>query len=236
MLRVAVARAQVGPDAGDAHAPGWMGEGERRRWAGLAHKPRREFVASRGLLRTLLRAQAGVAGESWDISADAGTAPVARSVTDHGDATTVPASLSHRLGWVAAAIGDARVGVDIECDRPARSDPAERAALMLAACEMIDWHALPAARREAALLARWTAKEAWFKASLPGAAPWDFRQVVARACEPALANVRVWASPPLHVAVCCASAADLVDAECAGLDPAATTSSYWHVAHAAPVA
>ena len=230
MLRVAVAWAPDRPEPDDAQAPAWMGEGERRRWAGLAPKSRREFVASRSLLRTLLRAHAGVPGQAWDISADIGTAPVARSMPDQGD---VRASLSHRLGWVAAAIADVRVGVDIECDRAARSDPAERAELMLAASEMPDWHALPADQREPGLLARWTAKEAWFKASPPGAAPWDFRQVVARTCEPAQANVRVWAAPPLHVAVCCANARDLADAGCDGLDPAATTSSFWHVAHAA---
>jgi phosphopantetheinyl transferase len=233
MLRVAVAPTQYQPDVGDALAPGWMGEGERRRWAGLAPRARCEFVASRGLLRTLLRAHAGAPGGAWDVSAEAGTAPVARSASGLGDEPAVPASLSHRVGWVAAAVADARVGVDIECDRPARSDAAERAALMLAASEMSDWNALPDDRREPALLARWTAKEAWFKASPPGTAPWDFRRVVARACEPAQANVRVWAAPPLYVAVSCANAADLAGVDCDGLDPAATTSTFWHVAGAA---
>ena len=230
MLRVAVARTPDLSEPDDAQPPAWMGEGERRRWAGLAPQPRREFVASRSLLRTLLRAHTGVPGQAWNISADLGMAPVARSVPGHGE---VCASLSHRLGWVAAAIADFRVGVDIECDRGARSDPAERAELMLAASEMPGWHALPSDQREPGLLARWTAKEAWFKASPPGAAPWDFRRVVARTCEPAQANVRVWAAPPLHVAVCCTNARDLADAACEGLDSAATTSSFWHVAHAA---
>ncbi len=236
MLRVAVARTQAAADAGGALAPGWMGEGERLRWSGLAPAAQRGFAASRGLLRTLLRAQTGVPGQVWDVSAEPGTAPVARATSAHGEATAVPASLSHRLGWVAAAIADVRVGVDIECARPAHSDAGERASLMLAAAELPDWLALPDERREPALLARWTAKEAWFKASPPGAVPWDFRRIVARACEPAQANVRVWAAPPLHVAVCCANARDLADVDCDGLDPAATTSSFWHVAHAASTA
>lgn len=229
MLRLAVARAQ---DLAGAGAPAWLGEGERRRWDGLAPGSRDAFVASRRLLRTLLAAHTGVPGEGWDISADAGTAPVARSTAAKADAPGVSASLSHRLGWVAAAIADTRVGVDVECDRPARSEPAERAALMLAASELAAWRVLPAALREPALLARWTAKEAWFKASLPGAAPWDFRRVVARACEPAQANVRVWAAPPLHVALCCANAPELAAVECDGLAPGATTNSFWHVAPA----
>jgi phosphopantetheinyl transferase len=229
MLRVAVARTQDVPGAADDSPPAWMGGAERARWADLAGASRRDFSAGRGLLRTLLHARTGADAAAWDVSAGSGTAPLARSRAGAGD---VPASLSHRLGWVAAAIADGRVGVDIECERPARTDPAERAALMLQAAEMDDWIALPCEQRESALLTRWTAKEAWFKASPPGAAPWDFRRVVARACPPAQANVRVWATPPLHVAVCCPTARDLADAQCEGLPSAATTSSFWHVAPA----
>ena len=89
------------------------------------------------------------------------------------------------------------------------------------------WDDLPPDAREAALLARWTAKESWFKASPPGAAPWDFRQVAARASAPAQANVRTWAASPLHVALCCADARALADARCEGLAPGAASSSWF---------
>lgn len=227
MLRIAVARIPEPPVPADDLAPAWMGGSERCRWAGLAPAPRREFVASRALLRGLLDSVEGVAGGCWDVSAEPGTAPILRSASTTTLVRRV--SLSHRLGWVAAAVSDQAVGVDVECARPARTDPHERAALMLAPEEMPAWGALAADLRESALLTRWTAKEAWFKATPPQASAWDFRQLVARACAPERANVRVWVAPALHVAVCRDDGVDLVGVECAGIDAASCTSSFWRV-------
>jgi phosphopantetheinyl transferase len=202
-----------------------MGASERVRWNGLRPASRSSFLASRALLRRLLEQCTGVPADGWDISAEAGTAPLV-----HGP-EHLRASLSHRLDWVAAAVSEGVVGIDLEQARPPRSDPAERAAMMLAPVELAAWTALPHAAREPALLTAWTAKEAWFKASPSQAAAWDFRQVVARACSPGQANVRAWAAPPLHVAVCCADPHALARVDCEGLDPSAT-STFWHVARA----
>ena len=232
MLRVAVARVVTSPALGDpAVMPGWLGGSERQRWETLPAAARGAFVASRTLLRELLQAATGVPAAAWDVTAEAGSAPVATSSAAVGD---VHVSLSHRLGWVAAAVADSALGVDIECDRPARSDPRERAALMLSPDELADWQAVPASEREAALLARWTAKEAWFKACPPQAAPWDFRRVQARARAPAdaRANVRTWRATPLHVALCCGDARALAQVRCDGLPPIDGQAA-WHVAAAA---
>jgi phosphopantetheinyl transferase len=232
MLRVAIARIDHAPATGDGAAPGWMGADERRRWALLPSAARREFVASRTLLRGLLQATTGVPGHAWDVSAQAGAAPVARAA--RGDADVPCVSLSHRRGWVAAAVSNEAVGVDVECDRPARSDPGARVALMLSPDELPAWHAAAPDDLESALLTRWTIKEAWFKASPAQDSAWDFRRVVARACAPEHANVRAWVAAPLHVAICCADADELGRVECEGLDTAAATSTFWHVARAAP--
>ena len=236
MLRVAIAQVHDEPVAGDDVAPAWMGDAEQRRWMALSPAARREFVASRALLRELLRAATGVPRDGWRVSAEAGTAPVASPLRAGLPGAALHVSLSHRLGWVAAAACDAAVGVDIEHARPARSDPAERAALMLSSAELPAWHALAPDERESALLTCWTAKEAWFKARPPATAPWDFRQVIARACAPAHANVRVWDAAPLQVAVCCADALALARAECEGLAAASARSSFWRVDCATPVA
>ena len=237
MLRIAVARIPApAVAAGDDVAPGWLGESERQRWAALSPAARREFAASRALLRDLLRAATGDSQAAWDVSAQAGAAPVVRAVRGDSAAATVHASLSHRLGWVAAAVSDAPVGIDIECERPSRTDARERAALMLAPAELAPWASLAAPQREAALLARWTVKEAWFKARPPAIAPWDFRRVAAHACASADANVRTWAAPPLHVAVCTDDATALAALECDGLPDTAAGTFFWHVhpvAHAA---
>ena len=227
MLRLAVARVTAPPAGVEASMPAWLGGSERQRWTQLESRARAPFAASRALLRELLQGATGVPAGAWDVSAQAGAAPVARAARELDASATIHVSLSHRLGWVAAAVADAPVGVDIECERPPRSDPAERAALMLSPSERLAWEELAPGAREPALLALWTAKEAWFKASPPGAAPWDFRRVAVRASTPAQANVRRWSAPPLHVALCCADARALSDARCAGLAPDAATSSWF---------
>ncbi len=226
MLRLGVARVTAAT-LGAAAMPAWLGDSERRRWAQLAPGQHAPFAASRALLRELLQVATGVPADAWDVSAQAGRAPTAQAIRCDFAPPAVHVSLSHRLGWVAAAVADAPVGIDLECERPSRSDPAERAALMLSAAERLAWNDLEPGAREAALLSRWTAKEAWFKASSTGAAPWDFRQITAGACASARANVRTWAAPPLHVAVCSADARTLARTRCEGLAPDAATSSWF---------
>jgi len=233
MLRLAVARIPEPAAAGGDAAPGWMGAAERQRWIVLAAAARREFAASRALLRGLLRAVTGIADGAWDVSAEPGTAPRARALEGDIAMDAMHVSISHRLGWVAAAVSATPVGIDIECERPARSDAGERAALMLSPGEMAAWHALAPADRASALLTRWTAKEAWFKASPPESPPWDFRRIAAQACAPAHANVRTWSALPLHVALYCADARALAAAECDGL-PGTANTSFWQVRHAVP--
>ncbi len=225
MLRVAVARVSDS-SPGDEAAPGWFGDEERRRWEGLRPGVRRAFAASRVLLRELLQAATGVPAAAWNVSAQAGAAPVARAAAHATGAIHV--SLSHRLDWVAAAVSDAPVGVDVECERPPRNEAAERAALMLSPAELVEWQSLAPSAQEAALLTRWTVKEAWFKASPPGSAPWDFRRLCARACAPgeAGANVRAWTSAPVHLALCSRDERALAAARC---DLPAAAGSSWHV-------
>ena len=185
-------------------------------------------MASRELLRGLLQSATGVHASAWQVSAPRHGSPVAAVTTD-GPAGPVHVSLSHRLEWVAAAVSDAPVGIDVECERPPRSDATERALLMLSPLELSAWTALPPSAREHALLTAWTAKEAWFKASPPGLAPWDFRRIAVRACPPddPATNVRTWSAPPVHVALCGADAQALASARCDGL--MASTASSWHV-------
>ena len=227
MLRVAIARV---PARAGLAMPAWFGESERRRWGALPPRSQPAFVASRALLRELLESATGVAG--WDVSAEAGCAPQAR-VAGHDGAIRV--SLSHRLGWVAAAVADTAVGIDVECDRPGRSDPDERAALFLAPCEMAAWRGVAREDRGSALLARWTAKEAWFKAQPAQDAAWDFRRVLAHACtaRDARSNVRTWRAAGVHVAVC-GDPRGLVDVRGDGLPPGGV-EGFWRVEAPGPV-
>lgn len=224
MLRVRLARLDDLLEVGLPDAPAWMGEAERRRSARGSATARAEFMAGRILLRRLLQRATGFPPEAWTVSAEAGCAPLVNGPAE------VRASLSHRLGWVAAAVSDGPVGIDVECLRAGRGMLDERACLMLASEEMPSWNALSPDLRESALLERWTAKEAWFKAAPAQGAAWDFRRVVASACEAARANVRVWLAPPLHVAVCSDDPGALAAARCEGLPGGHEASSFWCVA------
>ena len=228
-VRVRIAR--VCGECWNGTAPAWLGDDERRRFATLSVSGRSAFVASRRLLRDVLEEVTGRDADGWQVSAAAGVAPVA-SRRDGEPIGAPRVSLAHRLGWVAAAVGAAEggaIGVDIECDRASRSDPADRAALLLAGDELARWHALDAARRTPALLHAWVAREAWFKAAGDGA-PWDFRRL---SCEPASAadaNVRVWETHGLRVALCVHDAVARAQAACDGWPEGQyLTSTGWRV-------
>jgi phosphopantetheinyl transferase len=226
---LAVARHAAVPAAGAEH---WLGTAEGARAQAMPPAARAAFVASRLLLRRLLEQATGIAAARWELSAQAGCAPVA-GVRDPGESVPAPSvSLSHRLDWVAAATGHASagaIGVDVECLRPSRSAAGERAALMLSPHELDAWQCLAAADREPALLCAWVAKEAWFKAVPAGAAPWDFRSIDASACDAAQANVRVWQAGQVFVGLCCADARALARFACEGLPEGEGRESSWRV-------
>ncbi len=142
-------------------------------------------------------------------------APVAARATANdaqGDVAAPPADqpvASPRAGSRRPSAMRA-VGVDIECERPARSDVGERAALMLAPAELRPGKPCrPSGARTPALLTR--AGRPRRRGSRP-ARPTPRPGTSARhrrpcACERAAqdANVRTWdAAPPVHVAVCAA--------------------------------
>ena len=100
---------------------------------------------------------------------------------------------------------------------------------MLAPSELARWRALPPERRESARLRAWVAKEAWFKTQPAGAAPWDFRRIVAASVEEGRANVRIWSAGAVHVGVCCADSRALSASHCAGFEGDVESTS-WRVA------
>ncbi len=230
LLRAAVARIPEAVPGAPIVAPAWMGESERARWTRLNPGAQAAFSAGRSMVRELLESATGIPARDWCVTAEPGCEPRASAP---GLATPAPrVSLSHRLGWVAAAIAGTAIGVDVECIRASRSDPGERAALILALEERPAWDALPPVERESALLTRWTAKEAWFKAAQSPDSAWDFRRVVARPCAPDRSNVRVWIESTLHLALCCADARALADVGFEGVDPVASSCTFWHVGQA----
>lgn len=132
-------------------------ERERERAATIA-KPlrRRQFIAGRMLLRRMLAELLGGRTEDFELDATAGAAPRLRSHSD------LHLSVSHSGEWVAAAIADRPVGVDIE-GISARRDSRRFARWVCSPDEFAAWQALHGVDADDVLIAHWTRKEAWLK-------------------------------------------------------------------------
>ena len=163
---------------------GTLSPGEREREARFAlDRERRAFIASRGLLRTLLARSAGGTPAGQDLVEDALGKPRLAGSCDQG---RFRFSVSHSGGaWACAVALHREVGLDLERVDPARDidriseryfSPAEVAAL----------RALPEAGRGLGFHLCWTRKEAWLKARGLGISlPLDSFEVTLRPGEPA---------------------------------------------------
>jgi 4'-phosphopantetheinyl transferase len=132
-----------------------------RRADGLRHR----YIVSHGAVRSILGARLGV---------DPGAIVISRRCArcgdpDHGkpELPEIPElsfSVSHSESFaMVAVVSGARVGVDIEIERP-RSRLDALAARVLSDDEHAEWLEAEPPARVRAFLARWTAKEAYLKA------------------------------------------------------------------------
>jgi 4'-phosphopantetheinyl transferase len=190
---------------------------------------RAQFQAGRWLAAQLLARHAGGDARAWRVGADAFGAPHALSPLGS------PApflSIAHRGDAVVAAVADAPVGVDVEVARPTRSSADERAPWVLCAAERPAYDALAAADRPAALLMRWTLKEAWSKRDGRGLWP---GAMAGLAAHPAAddGHALVWVDGALTVALACDALAGNAAVDVQGLSG---QPQRWRVARATAAA
>jgi 4'-phosphopantetheinyl transferase len=124
-------------------------------------EPRREFVVTRGVLRTLLGRYLGVSAASVDFQQNAHKKPALAPI--HGD-SNVRFNVSHSHDWALLAFARGRdVGVDVEAVRPdvEHEKLAER---FFTPSETEKLMALPVDMRLKAFFDCWTRKEAYMKA------------------------------------------------------------------------
>lgn len=139
----------------------WLTPSESQRLAALRHRQRREqYLAGHWLLRQLLAAQLGLDGHRVALQERANLPPRFVATSDRG--APIRLSLSHSGAFVAAAIGAAPIGIDIEA-RPRD--------LHAIAHLLIDPDEPPAAVDTDTLLERWVIKEAWLKRDQRSALP-----------------------------------------------------------------
>lgn len=183
---------RIGPLAADAERSllETLSVSERDRLARISSAKRRaEFLAGRLLLRRLLAATLGGDVRAWSLTSSEDGPPLVPA--DAG----VKLALSHSGSWVAAAVSDRPVGLDLET--PGRPRVAGLAEGVCAPEELQRLQALDPDAREAAFREMWTLKEAWLKRRGEGVSP---SRLMAVATRPGGSDAWTWASPEVTLA------------------------------------
>lgn len=163
-----------------------MSEAEENRFFQIKLLHRRDqFLAGRLLARQLLCHQVGGAISDWSISAKNGSKPI---IVGHSN---LHISLSHSDDYVACALANHPIGIDLECERENRATN-DLIAFICNDTEQALFHGLSQQQRQSQLIALWTIKEAWLKQQ---EADFDFsqlRRLAWQICNQDEADVVTW--------------------------------------------
>lgn len=171
----------------------WLSDSEQSRLARLhVGRRRQHYLAGHWLARCLLAKQYGGLAADWQLSERADLPPAVL-----GHETAIQLSLSHSGDWVAGAVAEQAIGIDIEQRQPARPALLRFQHLLLADGEATD------SLSADALLQRWVVKEAWIKRQHGSALP---EQLAALHLQPTdididIANVQLLSTEDFHLGV-----------------------------------
>ncbi len=175
-------------------SPDWLTTTEQRRVAGIDKATRRDqFLASRWQARLLLAQAVGGEPAEWRLIAMRDAPP---AVDGHAG---LHLSVSHSGDWVACAVAEAPVGLDLEAPQRERDIPG-----LIALCCTPKEQALLAADA-AAFYELWTVKESWLKRRREWIAPARLQQLEASHCPSR--EVGTWAAEGWTLALCGAASA-----------------------------
>ena len=185
VLPVAAAAAEAG-----AQGLEWLTDAERQRLQAITSPARRDtFLAGHWQARALAAQWLQVDARRIALDAHAEGRPLLRV---DGDAVPLHVSLSHSGDWLALALADAPVGVDVELPRRER-DWAALARFVFSPEERQRLHDVDDAERTRMFHALWTLKEARGKRSGEGLQPRAARMVTAQPADAAGAEALGWA-------------------------------------------
>lgn len=201
---------------------------EAIRAAGITKPLRREqFIAGRMLLRQVLARALGGCPEDWVLDAVVGAPPRVKGRPD------LHLSVSHSGEWVAAALADRPLGIDIE-RLGARPNPQRFARWVCSPDEFERWTALDALAADDALIGHWTRKEAWLKCAGGEVLLTRMHRLQAESVSPEHAEGRTFrVGDAAMLSVCCARVCEMRidDATSALLQP----DSAWRLVDQAEV-
>ncbi|KFL37856.1 4'-phosphopantetheinyl transferase family protein [Arenimonas donghaensis] len=168
----------------------WLVDDERERLGKItAPLRRRQYLAGHWLVRDLAARIRGGTAADWQLASDDRGQPALRRRN-----TRLSASISHSGGFVAVAVANQPVGLDLEF--PGRPRDLEAlAAFTFSPEECRALEASPAERRVWQFLSTWSLKEAFGKRSGEGLQPSRARRMLAREADPASAEAWLWDLP-----------------------------------------
>ena len=218
LLRIAEVAAQAA-----AQGEQWLTTAEHQRLSAMRAQARRDsFIAGHWQARQLAGQQLGIAWQRIALHADVDGRP--RLCVDDGD-TALQLSISHSGDWLALAVAEAAIGVDIELPRRSR-DWNALAGFVCSPEELAYLQHQPATQQQAAFHQLWTLKEAHGKRSGDGLQPKQAQLLTAQPADAEDADAATWLFAHGALAVC-GPAVSHVQVEGATLDAMVGAPYYW---------
>lgn len=175
--------------AATAEGLGWLTEVEAGRLQAMRSQARREsFLAGHWQARKLVARWLGVRSARISLASFADGRPL---VCLDDDPVPLSLSLSHSGDWLAVALGEVAVGVDVELPRRLRDIDA-LAGFMFSRSDLQRLQAADAGERERVFLELWALNEARVKRTGEGLHPRASRELGVRPCDAAGAQVLTW--------------------------------------------
>ena len=176
-----------------AHLPSalenWLSSSELARLERLKIQNRRnQYLSGHWLVRFLLSQHFGKSPTAWQLIERKDLPPAVQ------DFDLLQLSISHSGDWIAAAISNSAIGIDLEQRR-------ERAGLMRFQHLLLTHDEQPDSLDSDQLLQRWVAKEAWVKRHHGSALPEQLAELELLHAEPETADVQLFSTAAFHLAI-----------------------------------
>lgn len=201
----------------------WLTQEERARFDAMRSERRRhQFLAGHWRLRCLASERMPSAPDEWLWAPDAQGRPALRH--RRSEELRLHASLSHSGDWIACAVSEQPIGIDIECDSRPR-DLERLAGEVFPAEQWRPLDGLSEAERRRGFYEQWTLREAVGKRDGRGLLPAVARSQLFELTPLAEAGVIAWRSHDFSLALAVENASE---ADISGL-PDGTSSRGWRL-------
>ena len=199
------------PSALDA----WLSSSETERLQRLKVPTRRDqFLSGHWLVRCLLSQHFGNKPDQWRLIERSNLPPAVL------DLEWLQVSISHSGDWIAAAIANGAIGIDVEQRR-------ERAGLLRFQHLLLAQGEAPDSLDCDQLLQRWVAKEAWVKRHHGSALPEHLAELQLFPASPEAASVQLRSTAAFHLGITAQAAATFWQVDLAQHEVLQT--AYWRV-------